>query len=104
MSEDVRLGVDDAGRLVLDRRHHVRVAVTGVDDRDAGCKVGVALAVDVPDVDPSAVVDMERRVPPNDARHDLHRIENLLPALDDLGHHTISFSLGSAALLVKRTR
>ena len=74
VGEDVRLGVDDAGGLLLDGRDDARVAVAGVDDRDAGGEVGVALAVDIPDVDALAVVDMERRVAPDDAGHDLRRI------------------------------
>jgi hypothetical protein len=67
--------------------------MTGVDDCDAGREVSVALAVDIPDVDPFAVIDMQRRVATDNAWHDLHGIEDFLLALDDLGHHTVSFSL-----------
>ena len=63
MHEDILLGMDDLRRLLLDRRHDARVAMTSVGYGDSGGEIGLPVAIDIPDVNALTMVDRHRRIP-----------------------------------------
>ena len=74
---DVHLGVQHAGCLGGDGLHDTRMAVAGVGHANAAGKVQVAVALDVPDVDPLAPLH-DHVVDPAPHRRDLFQVHFLL--------------------------
>ena len=63
--------------LLRDRALHLGMKVAGVDHRDAGAEVEIALALDIPDLGAFGAVDEDRRKVALAARHG--RVLALLP-------------------------
>jgi hypothetical protein len=49
VGHDLMAGMGKAIELVFYRRNHLRMAVAGVDDRDAGREIDIAAAFDIPE-------------------------------------------------------
>ena len=61
VGHDLMAGVGETVELRLDRRDHLRVAVAGVDDGDAGREVDVAAALDIPDLGVLGAIGIDLR-------------------------------------------
>ena len=65
IGQDLMAGMGEFGHLAGDRRHHLGVAVPGIDHGDAGGKIDVAVALDIPDFAVERAIGIDLRHHPD---------------------------------------